>query len=62
MAICFVFYAEIQDECQKWWENDFWQKMADDSVYTLQVKSHGSPYLGSMAVSSRLVIHDHWTS
>ena len=21
----FVFYAEIQDGCQKQWENDFWQ-------------------------------------
>ena len=33
----FVFYTEIQDGCQKLRENNFWQKLADDSVYTLGV-------------------------
>ena len=32
-----MFYAEIQDGCQKLREHDFWQKLADDSVYTLGV-------------------------
>ena len=31
----FAFYTEIQDGRQKWWENDFWETVADDSVYTL---------------------------
>ena len=30
----FVFYAEIQDGCQKLWENIFLQKLADDCVYS----------------------------
>ena len=33
----FVFYADIQDGCQKLRENSFWQKLADDSVYILGV-------------------------
>ena len=28
----------FQDGCQKWWENDFWPKVPDDSAYTLQPK------------------------
>ena len=35
----FAFYAEIQDGCQKWQENDFWLEVADDSAYTLHVKN-----------------------
>ena len=34
----FVFYAEFQDGRQKLWENDIWQKVPDDSEYTLGVK------------------------
>ena len=35
----FGFYTQIQDGGQKWQENDFWQKVSDDSVYTLRAKS-----------------------
>ena len=35
---CVFFYAEIQDGCQKWQENDFWGKSPVDSAYILQVK------------------------
>ena len=34
MLLCFM---RIQDGCQKLRENNFWQKLADDSVYTLGV-------------------------
>ena len=29
----------LQNGCQKWRENDFWQKVANDSIYILQVKN-----------------------
>ena len=35
----FVFNAEIQDGCQKWQENNFWEKSAVDSAATLWVKN-----------------------
>ena len=35
----FVFNPEIQDGCQKWQENDFWEKSAVDSAATLWVKN-----------------------
>ena len=35
----FVFNVEIQDGCQKWQENDFWEKLAIDSAATLRVKN-----------------------
>ena len=35
----FAFYAEIQDGCQKWWENNFWENSPVESAYTLQVKN-----------------------
>ena len=35
----FVFNAEIQDGCQKWQENNFWEKSEVDSADTLWVKS-----------------------
>ena len=35
----FAFYTEIQDDHQKWWENDVWETVADDSVNTLGVKN-----------------------
>ena len=28
----FAIYAEIQDGYQKWWENDFWKKLAVESL------------------------------
>ena len=28
-----AFYAEIQDGCQKWRENDFWQKVPHACIY-----------------------------
>ena len=31
----FAFYADIQDGCQKWQENNFWKNLPDDSVCTL---------------------------
>ena len=34
-----AFYAEIQDSHQKGWEDDFWQKLVDDSAYTLGPKN-----------------------
>ena len=34
-----MFNAEIQDGCQKWRENDFWEKSPVDSVDTVWVKS-----------------------
>ena len=30
----FSFYAEIQDGCQKWRENDFWRKVPFDSAHS----------------------------
>ena len=35
----FAFYAEIQDGCQKWRENNFWEKWSLDSADTLLVKN-----------------------
>ena len=35
------FYAEIQDGCQKWLENNFWQKVAEDCAHNLRVKNIG---------------------
>ena len=34
-----VFYTEIQDSCQRWRENDFWEKSPVDSAETLWVKN-----------------------
>ena len=34
-----MFYEEIQDGHQKWRENVFWQKMADDSADSLGVNN-----------------------
>ena len=34
----FAFNAEIQDSHQKWWENNFCEKLPVDSAHTLQVK------------------------
>ena len=31
-------YTDIQDGCQKWRENNFWERLADDLVDTLWVK------------------------
>ena len=35
----FAFYTEFQDDCQKWRENDFLNKLADNSTETLRVKN-----------------------
>ena len=35
----FVFNAKIQDGCQKWQENDFWEKSPVHSADTLRVKN-----------------------
>ena len=35
----FAFYTEIQNDRQKWWENDFWEKSPVDSADNLQVKN-----------------------
>ena len=35
----FVFNTEIQDDHQKWRGNHFWQKIPDDSAYTLGLKN-----------------------
>ena len=35
----YAFYAEIQDDSQKWQESKFWQTVTDDSVYTLRAKN-----------------------
>ena len=35
----FAFYTEIKDGCQKWRENDFWEKSPVHSVDTLWVKN-----------------------
>ena len=32
------FMTEIQDDCQKWQENNFWEKSPIDSTNTLKVK------------------------
>ena len=34
----YVYYAEIQDGCQKWQENDFWKKSPVNSGDTLAIK------------------------
>ena len=34
-----MFYAEIQDGRQKWWENDFWKKTPVEYAGTLRVKN-----------------------
>ena len=33
------FYTEIQDGHQKWWKNDFWEKLPVDSTDILRVKN-----------------------
>ena len=38
-AFFFAFYAEIQYGRQKWGENHFWQKFADNSTHILRVKN-----------------------
>ena len=35
----FAFYEEIHDGCQKWRENDYWEKLLVDSADTLWVKN-----------------------
>ena len=35
----FAFYGEIQDGYQKWWENNFYEKLPVDSTNTLWVKT-----------------------
>ena len=35
----FAFYTEIQDGCQKWWENKLLEKSPGDSTVTLGVKN-----------------------
>ena len=35
----FAFYVEIQDGRQKWWKNNFWGKLPEDSADTLWVKN-----------------------
>ena len=35
----FAFSAEIQDGCQKWWENYFWTKLPHGSADTLKVEN-----------------------
>ena len=37
-VVFFSFYTQIQDGRQKWQENNFWEKCADDSADTLGVK------------------------
>ena len=39
MNVYFFLYAEIQDGCQKWPENDFYEKSPVDSADTPQVKN-----------------------
>ena len=34
-----MFYAEIQDGCQEWRENDFWKKSPVNSGDTLAIKN-----------------------
>ena len=36
-----TFYTEIQDGCQKWWENDFCDKSPIESAETLRIKNFG---------------------
>ena len=38
MRFFFAFCTELQDDQQKWRENNFWQKVADDSEDTLEFK------------------------
>ena len=33
-----MFYTEIQDDRRKYQENDFWEKLPDDSVCKLRIK------------------------
>ena len=37
--MCFCVYTEFQDDHPKSRENDCWEKMPDDSVYTLAIKN-----------------------
>ena len=34
-----MFYADIEDGLQKWWENTFWEKSSVDSANILWVKN-----------------------
>ena len=47
----FVFYAEIQDGCQRWQENDFWEMSPADSADTLWVK---------ILSNSLYILHRYW--
>ena len=51
----FAFYAEIQDGRQKWWENDFCEKLPVDYAVTRWVKNFVKTAL-SYTVSEKNVV------
>ena len=52
----FVFDAEIQDGCQKWHENDFWEKLAVDSAATLLVKNFAEIALSRSVIKTNMFL------
>ena len=55
----FAFYAEIQDGRQKWRENNFWERLAEDSAYTLCVKNFAEIALSRTISEIFKIFHFH---
>ena len=54
-----AFYAEIQYGRQKWWENHFLQKVADNSTHTLRVKNFVQVALSHTVSEINRFMHFH---
>ena len=52
-----MFYAEIQDGCQNWWEINFWGKMAVVCTDSLQVKNFVEITLSHIVSKINVFLH-----
>ena len=57
MLCFFLFYAEIQDGRQKWWENNICQQVADDSAYILGLKNFVEIALSCIVSKIHVFLH-----
>ena len=57
--MCFCIYAEIQYGRQKWWENHFRQKVANNSTHTLWVKNFIKIVLSRTVSEINTFLHLH---
>ena len=53
----YVFYAEIQDGCQKWRENNFWKKLPVNSGDTLAIKNFNEIALSHIISAINVFLH-----